>query len=216
MRGAARAAVLAAFALLAGAAPAAAQALAPGVPQSPILTLDQDRLFADSRFGRRVMAEIEAAQAALVAENRRIEAELEAEERDLTERRAALDADAFRALAEAFDARVQAHRAAQDTKARDLSGRRDGERQRFYALAVPELAALMREAGAVAILSDEAIVLTFDSIDITAAAIARMDDRHGDGQAGNAVPGEPAPGPGTDPPADPAPAPEPPPAAGND
>ena len=42
----------------------------------PILTIDQDRLFAETRPGETVNAELEAKAAALAEENSRIEAEL--------------------------------------------------------------------------------------------------------------------------------------------
>ena len=54
---------------------------------SPVLTIDSERMFRESAFGRRVSAEIEARSIELAAENREIEAALEAEERELTEQR---------------------------------------------------------------------------------------------------------------------------------
>lgn len=199
MRGAVRALALV---LGLGAGPAAAQEAA-AVPKAPILTLDQDRLFAASAFGKRALADLETAQAALLAENREIEAQLMAEERALTERRATMTAEAFAPLAEEFDRRVTAFRSAQDAKSRDLLKKRDEERQRFLQAAVPILGELMQQAGAVAILSEEAIVLAFGGIDITDAAIARLDAVLGPG----AAPATPMPDPAPD--AAPEPAPEP-------
>ena len=161
------------------AAPAAAQQIL--LPQGPILTLDEARFFDQSQFGRRVEADLAAAQAALLAENRKIEAELSEEERALTERRAALPPEEFRALADAFDARVQSIRATQEGKSRALLDRSDAARAQFFPAARDVLAKLMAEAGAVVILSDEAIVLSFQQIDVTDAAIARLDATIGDG-----------------------------------
>ena len=149
------------------------------IAPSPVLTLDQDRLFADSAIGKRVQADIEAASRALAAENRVIEAKLTAEEQDLTTRRPALAPEEFRKLADDFDARVVAARKAQDDKLAALGARRDAERQGFYAAVAPVLGDLVREAGAVAILDSRAVVLSADRIDITDAAIARIDARLG-------------------------------------
>ncbi|MFN6978121.1 MAG: OmpH family outer membrane protein, partial [Gemmobacter sp.] len=66
--------------------------------------------------------------------------------------------------------------------ARDLARRREAERQRFFEAALPVLGQLARDAGAVAILTDQAIVLSFDRIDITDAAIARLDAVLGTGE----------------------------------
>jgi hypothetical protein len=54
---------------------------------STILTVDQDRLFVESEFGKSVLAGEAAAAQALEAENSRIEADLIAEEQQLTLRR---------------------------------------------------------------------------------------------------------------------------------
>ena len=146
-----------------------------------ILTLDKERLFAGSRFGQAVTGAVEAQAAALTAENRKIDADLEAEERQLTEKRPTMQPAEFRILADAFDEKVTALRIAQDAKSKALTRLRDDGRKRFFAAAVPILAALMRDKGALAILSNEAVILSFDRIDMTDEAIARLDAALGDG-----------------------------------
>jgi Skp family chaperone for outer membrane proteins len=150
-------------------------------PQSPVLTLDQERLFAESAFGRRVAAEIDAASRALARENRAIEAELQAEERALTERRSELPAQEFRALADAFDEKAVGFRRSQDAKARALQRRDEAERQAFLRAALPILADLLAELGAVALLDDRAVLLSSESIDVTDRAIERIDTEIGAG-----------------------------------
>lgn len=156
------------------AAPPAAAAAEPTLPP-PILTLNQDRLFAESAFGRAVQARAEAESAALTAENRRLEEALAAEERALTDRRASLPTDEFTRLANEFDAKVEDIRAAQDAKSRAITRRIEEDRQRFFEAATPVLGDLLAETGAAAILADSAIVMSLTSLDITPAAIARMD-----------------------------------------
>ncbi len=148
---------------------------------SPFLTIDQEEVFTRSAFGRRVQAELEAATAALAAENRAIEAELAEEERRLTELRATMDPAEFRALADAFDARVVAARRTQDAKTRELARRPEEARAAFFRAAVPILAQIVRDRGAMAILDARAVLLSSDAIDITEEAIARLDDTIGDG-----------------------------------
>jgi Skp family chaperone for outer membrane proteins len=150
---------------------------------SPVLTLDQERFFVNSAWGRRVAAEIDAASADLAAENRRIEGELTAEEKALTEDRKTADPAAFRVRADAFDAKVVAIRAEQDQKGRDLAARRDSERQAFFAAALPVLGEVMSERGAVAILDARAIFVAVNGVDVTDQLIAAMDARIGPGPA---------------------------------
>ena len=55
----------------------------PTVFKSPIVTLDKERMFDDSQMGKAMQARFDAASGDLVAENRRLEAALEEEERSL-------------------------------------------------------------------------------------------------------------------------------------
>lgn len=173
---------LALAALLAGASlPCAAIAQDRPVVQSPILTIDQEELFERSSFGARVRSEITAASAELAAENRRLEAELAEEEQRLTALRATTDPQEFSRLAAEFDARVVEVRRTQDQKARDLTRRPEEARQEFFRAAVPVLADLVRERGALAILDTRAVIISADAIDITEEAIRRLDATLGDG-----------------------------------
>lgn len=190
---------LAAFVAVAG------PSLTQEVPSSAVLTIDQERLFVESAFGKAVIAREAAAARALEAENAKIEASLIAEEQDLTDRRATLPAAEFAALADAFDAKVVRIRSEQDAKARDLSKSREGDRQEFFRAAVPVLGDLLVERRAVAIIDKSAIVLSLSVIDVTDAAIVKVDAALGTG--GPEQQGAPAPAPAPIP--DPAPAPAP-------
>lgn len=157
---------------------AAPDAVAPPLqafPQSAILILDQDRLFVESAFGKASLARERALIRLLEEENSRIEADLIAEEQDLTTRRATLPAEEFAALARDFDAKVERIRNEQDTKARDLTRNREEDRQAFLRAAVPVLGDLMREKGAVAILEKSTVILSLTAIDVTDEAITRVD-----------------------------------------
>jgi Skp family chaperone for outer membrane proteins len=169
-----RAAVVAAW--LAGAGAVLAQEPAsPPDPPPPVLTIDAERVLAESAFGRALSAEVDAAARALAEENRRIEADLLAEEKDLTERRAMMSPDEFRPMADAFDEKVQRLRAEQDEKERALTDLREEGRQRFLREAVPVLSAILREQGALVLLDRRDVFLSADAIDITGIAIARID-----------------------------------------
>lgn len=179
--------------------PVAAQETPPAAPeadtlpiQSPVLILRQDELFERSAFGRAATARLEEANRTLVNENRQIEAALETEERDLTQRRPSLPPAEFRALAEEFDAKVEGIRAAQEAKGRGIARLRDEDRQRFFASVVPILAEIMRDSGAAVILDDEAVILSFDRVDITALAVARIDAAIGAGDGLGTIPETPA------------------------
>ena len=175
--------VLALLAMLGcgGAVVPAAQAQQLGLPQSAILTISSDRLFNESEFGKRVGREIEADGRVLAAENRRIEAELTEEEQALTDRRASMDPTEFRALADAFDEKVQFIRTAQDAKLRALDQRSDEARAQFFEAARPVLGNLMRETGAGVILERASVFASASATDITDLAISRMNEAIGEG-----------------------------------
>ena len=150
---------------------------APGLAQetpAPLLTLDQDRLFLESDFGRAAVERERVATAALEQENRRIEAELVAEEQALTKARATLAADEFTARAAAFDAKVVRIRNEQDAKARILTEGRDKDRKDFLKVAVPVLGEILGDRGAMAILDKGLVILSLSAIDVTDDAIARV------------------------------------------
>ncbi len=152
-----------------------------GVAQSQILTISIERLFAESQFGQRIANEIDAESAVLAAENRRIEGELEQEEQELTQRRATLDSDAFRVLADAFDQKVQTHRATQKRKYEALNQKGDIARAEFLQVIVPILEDLRRESGAAVLIEQSTVILADPAADITAAAIFRVNVALGDG-----------------------------------
>ncbi len=166
-------------------------AIAPGLAAqesaaSPVLTVDQDRLFAESLWGKRVLGELDAASAALLAENRKIEASLTAEETALTAKRPTMAATAFRELADEFDARVTGIRKAQDSKGHDLGVRRDADRKRFFEAAVPVMVEVLNARGAFAILDGRAVILSVKAIDATDDMRRAIDAQLGDGS--NAAP----------------------------
>jgi Skp family chaperone for outer membrane proteins len=143
---------------------------------SPILTIDQDRLFAETRLGAEQSAEWERQAEALAAENTEIENALIAEESALTEQRAELPPEEFRALADAFDERVQRLRAEQDEKARVLNRQREEERARFFNEIAAVLSEIVREKGAVVVIDRRDVFLSADRIDITDEAIERINE----------------------------------------
>ncbi|CUH41031.1 Outer membrane protein [Jannaschia seosinensis] len=152
-----------------------------GVPQSAVIVLDRDELFARSLFGQRVAADIEAALSALAAENARIQTELEAEERALTQEREEMDPADFRDLATDFDQRVTEIRRTQDAKERAIAQQGERAQQVFLERANPVLIALAQETGALVILDRRMVIASADQVDITEVARGRIDDAIGAG-----------------------------------
>lgn len=174
-----------------GASPARAQGL--GLPDSAILVVDPNRLFQQSAFGKRVIANIEAESEALAEENRRIEGELAAEEKTLTEARPGMAPEAFREKADAFDAKVRQFRSEQEAKAVALGQKRDTAERRFLSVARPVLEELMVDANALVMLDTRAVLLSTGVVDVTEEAARRIDLAIGDGRALDARSPEPAP-----------------------
>lgn len=151
----------------------ATQALAQDAsPQ--LLILDQDRFFLESEFGKAAAERERTAAAALDQENKKIEAELVAEEQALTAERKTLPAEEFAAKAEAFDQKVERIRAEQDTKSRALTLARDEDRKTFLEAAVPVLGELLGEKKAVALLDKNLVIVSLSAIDVTDEAIAMV------------------------------------------
>lgn len=141
----------------------------------PFRLLDQDRLFSDSRLGQQILAEIQRDERQLEAENQQIFDQLAAEESALTQQRAALTPEDFRALADAFDARVEEIRAERAARGQALFTANEQRAQQFFDAALPILVQLMNDEGIVALLKPDTLVLGIDALDITDRAIERLD-----------------------------------------
>lgn len=144
--------------------------------QSPVLVIDQDRLFAETRLGSRAQEDFESRAQALASENQSIEAELIALEQELTGLRPTMGADEFRVLADEFDERVERIRAEQDEKARLLNRSRDEARQKFLGDVAEIISEIVRDKGAVVVIDRRDVFLSADRIDITDEAIELVND----------------------------------------
>jgi Skp family chaperone for outer membrane proteins len=184
--------LLAVLALVSGLAgvPARAPAQQLGVVQSDILVIDIERLLAETAYGRRLQALIEAERDALIARNERVASELEAEEQALTELRATTPAEEFRQMADAFDTKVTQLRRESERLSRELERQRDLAPVQFMRVVQPVLGELLNEADAVALLDVRSVILRADVVDVTDIAISRIDARIGDGPEPPAPSGE--------------------------
>lgn len=162
-----------------------------GVPVSAILTIDQNRLYAASAWGRRAQAQLEAEGGQIAAENERLTQLLSSEEAALTDRRAALPPDEFRRLAEAFDLRATRIRRERAQAVQELNDWADADRAAFFRAALPHMGDLMAERGAVAVLDYRTVFVSLETIDITEALTDRLDREIGDGAGAVPLPEAP-------------------------
>lgn len=162
---------------LAGVGYASAQGV--GVVQSDVLVINPDRLFAETQLGETMNEELQAKRDALIAHNRKLEAELEAEEKALSELRAETSPEEFRDLADAFDAKVRNIRQDSDRRARDLDRLRSQAPVTFMRLVEPVLVEIMRDADAAVIMDSRSVLLRAEVVDITDIAVSRIDEEIG-------------------------------------
>ncbi|MBE0414069.1 OmpH family outer membrane protein [Yoonia sp.] len=149
---------------------------------TPVLIIDSERLFAETRYGRRIAADLAAHAADVQAENDRIVAKLTEEERSLTIRRPDMTPEAFRIAAEAFDAKVQEVRRERDAKNVELQRTSAENRLQFEERVQGIVANIMLERGASLVLEQRTVVLSVRAANITDAVIARVDATLGDGR----------------------------------
>jgi Skp family chaperone for outer membrane proteins len=153
-----------------------------GIVQSDILVLDPDRLYIETLMGQRIAADLQAERDQLIAHNRKVEAELGAEEKALTELRATKNAVEFRALADEFDAKVQEMRRASERAVRDHERNRERAPILFMRAIEPVLADLLEDANGAVIMDQRSVLLRSDVIDVTDVAISRVDAAIGSGE----------------------------------
>lgn len=159
---------------------------------APILTVDQDMLFAASEWGRRTQRVLEEEGGKIEAENERLAAQLSDEESRLTEQRGTMDPAEFRKQAEAFDIRATEVRRQRAQVVQDLNAWAEADRTAFYRAALPLMGEMMQERGAVAVLDRRTVFVSMDAIDMTQALVVRLNADLGDGAGTVPLPG-PAP-----------------------
>ena len=146
-----------------------------GTVVSPILLVDRERLFAESAYGMRITSLLEAERQRQEARTRAVEEELKAEELALTEERASLSVEEFRARADAFDAKVEEMRRERDQAESALLGEIERARAQFLQQISPALAGILQDYGALMMLDKRLALLAARQVDVTDEAIARID-----------------------------------------
>jgi len=144
---------------------------------SPVATINRDRLFGDSEYGKSFNTKFQNDANTLAEENRRIEQGLIDEEMSLTQTRKELSNNEFRKLADAFNEKVERIRVEQARKTNELNATRIQARRAFFKLAQPIIIELMQERGIQFILNDQAIFIATSDGDITNAAIETINTR---------------------------------------
>ena len=161
-------------------APSAGGAAAGALAQA-VLTVDQEAIYRQSRWGQRAQQEIAAQSRQVAADNERAFAELVADEDALTAARATLSPDEFRSRATAFDERVTAVRTERDAAREALAAMAERDRAIFFQAAAPVLGRIMSARGALVVLDQRTVLISDERTDITAATVAALDAELGDG-----------------------------------
>ena len=152
-----------------------AQAEFPTVFPQPVLVLDQDGLFTNSKLGQAMQLIQAEKRTVLLQESRLISDAFVVEEKRLTEIRSEVTAEEFRTLSEDFDKRVLAAREEQLSKDVEMQQSIDGQRRRFLVIAAPFLSEIMSKYHASAIIDQRSVLLFNRNLDITLEAIQTLD-----------------------------------------
>lgn len=156
--------------------------------QFPILTIDRDRLFAGSAWGRRIQAGLTQQGSDLSQENERLVQKFSEEEEELTRLRDTLPAEEFRIRADEFDRRVVEVRRQRDLALQNLQQLSQKQRDTFYEAVMPVIAKLMLERQAAIVLDERVVLIQAQSVDVTDELIARIDAEMGEGPGLSADP----------------------------
>ena len=147
-----------------------------------VLVVDLDRVFTETVYGQRLQADFREAERALGNDFNRIAAELIAEEKQLRDLRSETEPDAFREMAEAFDAKSTKLRLEQSDRRNKLSQDLQVARENLLRQLGPIFSQLMQDRGAsLLIQKDDQRMIVFPQADITQSAISLIDQRLGDG-----------------------------------
>ena len=140
-----------------------------------ILIVSQEDLFSNSALGKEILQLEQDEREALIEDGRVIGAAFVAEEQQLTTMRDSLPPEEFQALAAAFDAKVVAARAEQETNDANLIANIEARRRAFYGVIAPILAQVMQRYNATVIIDRRSALLFDSNLDITREAIEFLD-----------------------------------------
>lgn len=160
---------------LSGANAAQAQQFPVFQDRLPVASIDREKLFSNSAYGQALLAQMTVKQTELVAENDRLQADLEREERELTGLRKAIPAEEFLPLAEAFDAKANRIRQDQTQKAAALTKQLETARFVFFRRTEAVIRELMIERGIIYVLNNQAILMSTGEGDITQLVMDSLD-----------------------------------------
>ena len=144
---------------------------------SSIAVLDQDALFSESEWGKRVLQNVENQVSQLSQENRTIETALELEESELTKTRKTISKIEFDVLAIKFDEKVKKIRLEQADKQRKINIFLNKNRKLFFEKVTPILLDYINELGIEVLLNKDTVALASLGSDITILAINRINEQ---------------------------------------
>ncbi|MDA9582174.1 OmpH family outer membrane protein [Amylibacter sp.] len=144
---------------------------------SSIAVLDQDALFSESEWGKRVLQNVENQVSQLSQENRTIETALELEESELTKTRKTISKIEFDVLAIKFDEKVKKIRLEQADKQRKINIFLNKNRKLFFEKVTPILLDYINELGIEVLLNKDTVALASLGSDITISAINKINEQ---------------------------------------
>ena len=147
---------------------------------SAIAVLDQDSLFSETNWGKRILIDVENKVTELTIENRTIENELELEELNITAVRKTISKDQFDILALEFDNKVKKIRIKQSSKQREINNYLNENRKLFFEIITPILLDYIAELGVEVLLNKDTVALASFGSDITKSAINRINEQLND------------------------------------
>ena len=142
-----------------------------GSEKPGLFTVDMNKLFRSSDFGKKIISENNKARLQLQNENEELEAELLSEEKELSEQRKILSLEDFRPKALEFDKKVSIIRTEQSAKEENLKNKARKEEAEFYKRIYPLLYELLLDRGGLILIDQRNVILWDSTVDITDEAI---------------------------------------------
>ena len=144
---------------------------------SAIAVLDQDSLFSESEWGKKVLKNVENQVQKLSNENIFIQKALELEEAKLTKIRKTITKVEFDELAIKFDQKVKKIRSEQADKQRKINVFLNENRKLFFEKVTPILLDYINELGIEVLLNKDTVALASLGSDITISAINKINEQ---------------------------------------
>lgn len=146
-----------------------------------IVAVDTEKIFLESEWGARAFAQSKETLAETIKENKRLQNQLEREEKELTAIKPTLSPEEFAERAKKFSAKADRIRDERNNVEDQRINEFEAEKNKYLRAALPVIGEVMQRHSACVAVYKDSVAVMLNSIDVTGEVIEESNRKLGDG-----------------------------------